>query len=372
MRLAIIHDGIYCKGGAERVLLNIHRAFPEAPIYTSIYDKNNSYSEFHNCDIRTSWLQYFVKSEKIFKNTFLLTAVRAMQSHNLSNYDVILTSTTHCAKYVKVNKDCLFINYCHQPFRLAWNPSSYRRYEDSKYFYRYLFNKVIKYLQYIDYKYAQRADSYIANTFETSLKIRKCYNYNSKIKIIYPSIDMSQYYLTDNLKKYYLIVSRLEKYKKVDLAIKVFNKLGNPLKIVGSGMEEKYFKNLAKDNIEFLGKVNEERLLELYSNCKALIFPQHEDFGITPLEANSSGRPVIAYGKGGILDTMIPYNGKDNKFTSVFFNYQNMDSLIEAINTFESLDADPTFIRDNAKRFDNDVFIAQLREFINNEYSKKN
>ena len=372
MRLAIVHDGIFCKGGAERVLLNIHKAFPDAPIYTSIYDKNNSYSDFQDCDIRTSWLQNIVKKEQAFKNTFFFLGVNAMQSHDLSGYDVILTSTTHCAKYLKFNKKKLFINYCYTPFRLVWNPKSYKRYENSKGIYRYLFDKIIQYLKNIDYKYAQKADRYIAMTQETSNRIKQCYNVKNKIKIICPSIDTNQYYLSNSPKEYYLIVSRLEKYKMVDLAIKAFNKLGVPLKIIGGGMEEKYFKNLAKDNIEFLGKVNQERLLELYSNCKALIFPQHEDFGLTPLEANSSGRPVIAYGKGGIVDTMIPYNGKDNKFTSVFFKYQNMDSLIEAINTFERLEVDPIFIKDHAKRFDDDVFIKQLREFIRNEYSKHN
>ena len=370
--MALVHDGIFCKGGAEKVLLNMHRAFPNAPIYTSIYNPEKSYPEFKECDIRTSWLQSILSTEKIYKNTFLFLGVRAMQSHDLSDYDVILASTTHCAKYVRTSKTNLVINYCYTPFRLVWNPNSYKRYQKAKGLHKYLFDKVITQLKKIDFKYAQRANNYIAMTAETAERIRNNYQIKDKIEIINPSIDTSRYYIAENTEDYYLIVSRLEKYKKVDLAINAFNKLGKPLKIVGRGMESERLKKEANNNIEFLGGVSQEKLIELYSKCKALIFPQHEDYGLTPLEANACGRPVIAYGKGGIETTMVPYNQskQDNAFTAVFFPEQNIDSLINAIKTCETLNIDMNYIRKNAEKFDDSKFIYQIREYINKEYKR--
>jgi glycosyltransferase involved in cell wall biosynthesis len=372
MRLALVHDGIFCRGGAERVLLNMHKAFPLAPIYTSIFDQNNSYPEFKECDIRTSWLQSIIKQEKAYKATFPFLGVHAMQSHDLSNYDVILASTTNSAKYIKPGSKNLVINYCYTPFRLVWNPNSYKRYQKAKGLHKYLFDKVITQLKKIDFKYAQRANNYIAMTAETAERIRNNYQIKDKIEIINPSIDTSRYYIAENTEDYYLIVSRLEKYKKVDLAINAFNKLGKPLKIVGRGMESERLKKEANNNIEFLGGVSEEKLIELYSKCKALIFPQHEDYGLTPLEANACGRPVIAYGKGGIETTMVPYNQskQDNAFTAVFFPEQNIDSLINAIKTCETLNIDMNYIRKNAEKFDDSKFIYQIREYINKEYKR--
>jgi len=372
LRLALIHDGIFCKGGAERVLLNMHRAFPDAPIYTSIYNPEKSYPEFKECDIRTSWLQSLLQSEKAYKNTFFFLGAYAMQRHDLSNYDVILASTTNSAKYIKTSPTNLVINYCYTPFRLAWNPNSYQRYENAKGIHKFIFDKVITRLKKLDFKYAQQADRYIAMIPETADRIRNNYQIKDKIEIINPSIDTSRYYIAENTEEYFLIVSRLEKYKKVDLAINVFNKLGKPLKIVGRGMEAVKLKKEAKNNIEFLGGVSQEKLIELYSKCKALIFPQHEDYGLTPLEANACGRPVIAYGKGGIETTMVPYNQskQDNAFTAVFFPEQNIDSLINAIKTCETLNIDTNYIRKNAEKFDDSKFIYQIRKYINKEYKR--
>ena len=274
MRIALVHDGLLNKGGAERVLLNMHKAFPNAPIYTSVFNKQKCYPEFQDCDIRTSWLQSITINEKIYKSTFPFLGVNAMQSHDLSKYDVILASTTHSAKYVTTGDNNLVINYCYTPFRLAWNPNSYKPYEDSKGLYRLVFNKIIANLKKIDFKFAQRANKYIAMTPETSNRIKTHYQINDKIEIINPSIDTDNYYISNKTNDYYLIVSRLEKYKMVDLAIHAFNKTGKPLKIIGRGMEETRLKNIANDNIEFIGSVSQNELVEYYSMCRALIFPQ--------------------------------------------------------------------------------------------------
>jgi len=369
MKIALVHDGIFCRGGAERVFLNFKKAFPDAQIFTSIYDPDHTYSEYKNYKINTSWIQNIISNEQNFKKLFFPLGLYSMRTHNLTNYDVILASTTHCAKYITAKKNILVINYCYTPFRLAWNPESYNIYQKSSGIKKYILKIIINILKNVDYQYAQRANKYIAMTEETAGRIKKHYSFNKNIKIINPSINLDSYFISQNIKNYYLVVSRLEKYKQVDLVIETFNKLGYQLKIVGNGSEEKYLKSKAKNNIEFLSRVNQKHLSKLYSECKALIFPQHEDYGLTPLEANASGRPVIAYGFGGVLTTMIPYNeNKRNNFTAIFFNKQNIDSLTNAINKLSELEIDTNFIRENAGNFDDKVFINKIKTYVKEEY----
>lgn len=369
-RIAIVHDCIISKGGAERVLLNMHKTFPEASIYTSIYNREKSYPEFKKCNIKTSWLQALLKTERAYKNTFFLLGAHAMQSHDLSGFDIVLISSTQSAKYVRATQNNFVINYCYTPFRLVWNPNSYNLYENAKGLKKFILKQVIHILKKIDYNHAQKTNKYIAMTNETADRIRKHYHVKNDIKIINPTIDTSKYFVADNIDDYYLVVSRLEKYKKVDLAIEAFNKLDRKLKIVGHGTEEIKLKKLANSNIEFLGSVNQKDLKEIYSKCKALVFPQYEDYGLTPLEANACGRPVVAYGFGGIRSTMLPYKSESNSsgFTAVFFNNQTIGSLIDAIKHFEKLKVNTDFIRKHAEKFDDHIFIRELKSFVETEY----
>lgn len=371
MRIALAHDAIFCRAGGERVLLNFHNAFPDAPIYTSIYDPKNSYPEFNDCDIKTTWLQNIAPNEKWYKRTFFPLGLWAMQSHKLSEYDVILTTTTHCAKYIQVKPSSLVINYCFTPFRLAWDPTSYNLYGKSKGFKRCSLDFVIKILRKMDFSYSQRADKYIAMTDETAQRIKEAYKPNNKITILNPSIDTSKYYLSNKIEDYYLVVSRLEKYKKVDLVINAFNKLGFKLKIVGRGIEKESLKKIANSNIEFIEGINDEKLAGLYSKCRAFIFPQHEDYGLTPLEANASGRPVIAYHRGGVETTMVPFNKEkpESPFTALFFNEQNIKSLISAVQSLNKLKIDSFFIRNHAEKFDDNNFINKIKEFVSTEFT---
>jgi len=377
MRIALVHDGIFCRGGAERVLLNFCKAFPNAPIYTSIYDRLNTYPEFSNYDVRTTWIQKIVPREKWYKRTFFPLGLYAMQSHDFSDYDVVLAATTNSAKYIQIHSSALVINYCFTPFRLAWNPNSYNLYCNSKGFKRYFLDVIISRIRQIDLKYSKRADQYIAMTYETSKRLRKAYNPKNTISIINPSIDVKKYFISDEVEDYYLVVSRLEKYKKVDLVINAFNKLGYRLIIVGSGIEKENLLKIAKTNIEFIEGIDDSELSSLYSKCKAFIFPQHEDYGLTPLEANASGRPVIAYNKGGIESTMIPFDEMNPKlpFTALFFDEQNDESLIEAVNKLITLKENTGFIREHAMKFDDDIFIEKIKLFIDEHYhqhKKKN
>jgi glycosyltransferase involved in cell wall biosynthesis len=360
------------RGGAEQVARCFHYAFPEAPIFTLCYNPADTYPDFQTCDIKTSWYQRIVKDEHQMKKLFFPLGVIAMKQLDVSDYDVVLLSSTYCAKYVKVSPHALIINYCHQPFRLAWFPESYSEYLHAQGIKKLGMKAMVASLKYIDYRFAQRTDYFIANTAETSQRIKEKYDYDKDIPVIYPPVVTDNFKAGAEVEDYYLMVTRLEYYKRVDLAIEAFNQLGLKLIIVGKGTKEKELKKSAKENISFKSGLSASGINELYAGCKALIFPQHEDFGITALEANASGRPVVAYGKGGVLNTMVPYKGNPKNSTAIFFNAQKPDNLMQAIKSMEEtyMDFDPVFIRNNALKFDERNFIAAIKKFVLDKYQE--
>lgn len=369
MKIAIVHDDLVRKGGAEQVALSFHNAFPNAPIYTLAYDANSTYPEFKDCNIKVSWFGQFIKSEKNMKRLFFPLGVLAMQRLDLREYDVVLQSTTHCAKYVQTADDALVITYCHNPFRLVWDTDSYDKVKQANRLKRTLYGKVISILKKIDTDAAKRTDWFITNAQEVVHRIKQAYNPLNEITVINPPVRCSNFYVSNSVSDYYLIVSRFESYKKVDLVIEAFNKMPDKkLVIVGKGSREKEIKENAGNNITFLTGLDAADLARLYANCKAFIFPQLEDYGITPLEANASGRPVIAYGKGGVLDTMIPFTGDSSKATAVFFNEQTVQALQDAVNLFEQLEFDPAFLRAHAQYFDESQFVLKIRSYVQSRY----
>lgn len=369
MKIAIVHDDLVRKGGAEQVALSFHNAFPNAPIYTLAYDANHTYPEFKDCDIRTSWFGQFIKSEKYMKLLFYPMGVLAMQQLDLSDYDVILQSTTHCAKYIKTAPHTLVITYCHNPFRLVWDTESYAKVNEAGKLKRSVYGKVISILRDIDKASAKRTNWFITNAQEVVHRIQQAYAPDNEIAVINPPVKCKNFYVSNSVADYYLVVSRFESYKKVDLVIDAFNKMPDKkLVIVGKGSREKEIKENAGNNITFLTGLDADDLAKLYANCKAFIFPQLEDYGITPLEANASGRPVIAYGKGGVLDTMIPFKSDSLKSTAVFFNEQTVPALKNAIEQFEQLEFDPAFLRAHAQSFDESCFVEKIRSFVLSKY----
>lgn len=371
MKIAIVHDDLVRKGGAEQVALSIHNAFPEAPIYTLTYDPDNTYPEFKDCDIRTSLFGRMIQSEKNMKRFFFPLGVLAMQRLDLNGYDVILQSTTHCAKYVKTDANAVIITYCHNPFRLVWSTESYDKVNHAGKLKKDIIRKVIAILKEIDVNSAKRTDWFITNAQEVVQRIKRAYNPLKPITVINPPVKCKNFYVSNSLSDYFLVVSRFETYKKVDLVIDVFNDMPDKkLVIVGKGSREKEIKKNAGGNVTFLSNLGAGDLARLYANCKAFIFPQHEDYGITPLEANSSGRPVIAYGKGGVLDTMIPYNNDSLQSTAIFFEHQTKESLTEAIELFEGLEFDPAFIRAHAETFDESRFVEKIKAFVASKYAE--
>ena len=370
MKVAIVHDELMRRGGAEQVVLTMLNAFPEAEIYTLAYNPDGTYPEYKKYKIHTSALQFLNKNVELMLKLYFPFGIWAMKSLDVKGYDVVLISNTHSAKYVNIDKNALVFIYTYTPFRLAWNPTSYSQYNNSKGLFRLLFDRVIKHLKKVDKAAAQRGDYFLGMTKETSQRIKDAYGVK-EVTIIPPDVKCRNFHISESSKDYFLLVSRLEYYKKADLAIEAFNKLGLKLIVVGSGTKADELKELANSNIEFKSGLSSEELSSLYANCKALIFPQYEDYGITPLEANASGRPVIAYGVGGVLETMIPYSDDASKATAMFFNEQTVDSLIDSINTFETLEFDPNFIRSHAETFDEKVFMKRLKEFVIEKFTAK-
>lgn len=364
MKIAIVQDELIRIGGAERVCLCYHYAFPNADFYTIAYNPNGTFEEFKNFKINTNWYSKIAQTQKQYQKYFFPLGILAARMLDLRNYDVVIQCGTHCSKYVQVSKNSLVFSYCHTPFRLAWQPNSYAQYIESKGFNKFIFNIIIYFLKKIDKYFSKRTNFYITNAKEPLNRIFNYYKFKNEVKIIPPPVNISQFYISKNPKEYYFIVSRLEYYKKVHLVINVFNKLGKNLIVVGKGTQEEYLKSIAKSNITFKKGLSEAELADLYANCKGFLMPQHEDYGITPLEANASGRPVIAYAKGGVLETMIPYTNNENECTALFFEHQTEESLTNAILKFETLNFNSQFIRKHAEKFDEPIFVEKIKNFV--------
>jgi len=289
----------------------------------------------------------------------------AIEQFELKGYDLILSSSHCVAKGIKTDNNSLHICYCHTPMRYIWDLSSqYFSKTNAGPVTRFIFPFVKKYLQNWDVKTSEKVDYFIANSKNVSERIKRIYNRNSVV--IYPPVNTNFFEISDSVDDYYLVVSAFAPYKRIDLAIKAFNRLGYPLKIIGSGQCEKQLRKIAGPNIEFLGDIKKEGIKHYYSKCKAFIFPGEEDFGITPIEAMASGRPVIAFGKGGALETVIPLTNENNSPTGLFFEKQTADALVEAVQQFEKIENkfDSKKIRNHTLKFDREVFEKKIREFI--------
>jgi len=354
-KVVLAHDHLFQIGGAEKVLSIFSSLYPESNIYTLINNKKLTKDLFNQNNIKTSFLQKIPFINNIFKY-FLSLMPKAWEKIDLSNNDIILSS---CSAFVKgvENGDAKHVCYCHTPTRYLWDDKEeyIGNLPEGKVL-KILLPKVLDKLQTWDYNKAQDIDYFIANSKYIADKIKK--HYKKESKVIHPPIKVNEFSISNNVKDYYLIVSRLRPYKKVDLAIKAFNNLKLPLKIIGSGSELKKLKKIAHSNIEFLGELDDKKRNYYLSHCKAFIYPQIEDFGITALEAMASGRPVIAFAKGGALETVV------NKETGVFFKEQTWENLAHTILRFDEEEFNSNDIREYSKRFDEEIFKNNINNYI--------
>ncbi|TSC95535.1 MAG: group 1 glycosyl transferase [Parcubacteria group bacterium Athens1014_10] len=362
MRIALIHDFLNQLGGAEKVLEAFHELYPEALVYTMIHDEKSTKSFFKDWKIKTSYLQSLPFGIKKYKY-YLLLMPSAVESFNFDDYDVILSSSSAYAKGAIVKPNSLSICYCHTPTRYLWSDAHTYVQElgQGKLFKKFL-PIPLNYLRMWDRLAAERVDNFIANSNFVAKRIKKYYHRESKV--IYPPVEVEKFKISPEIDNYFLVISRLRPYKKVELAMQAFYKLGIPLKIIGVGSEKndkERVKKFIKPNIEFLGYVSEEEKAKYLSRCKALIHPQEEDFGITAVEAMASGRPVIAYKSGGVLETVI------DGATGKFFEEQTWECLADAVIKFKAEDFDPVKIREHSLKFSKERFKNEIKEFIENK-----
>ncbi len=303
MRIAIVHDYLTHMGGGERVLAALAQAFPDAPIFTLVHDAHAVTLPINPRRIRTSFLQKFPGARRSHRYLPLALMPLAIEQFDLSSFDVVLSNAHSFGKGVLVPPGTLHISYCMTPTRYAWDGShKYVRDFSSSTLFQKFAPAAISYMRIWDWAASQRVHSYITLSDYVMKRIQKYYGRTSTV--VYPPVDVDRFSPSVSEGSYYLVVSRLVPYKRVDLAIRAANQLRIPLKIAGTGPEMEQLKALAGSSVEFLGFVPDEDLPELYRNAKVLLFPQEEDFGITPLEAAASGVPTIAYGAGGALETI--------------------------------------------------------------------
>ena len=364
MKIALVHDYLCNLGGSERVFQYICEAYPQADIYTLAYNPIKTYPFFLSKKIHTTFLNCLVRNGRSFKFSFPL-ATYAMQNINLSKYDLVISSSATIAKYIKTNG--IHICYCYIPTRAIWQFDEYF----SKNFIKKILKPIIKFLKKRDYNAAQRIDYFIAISKVTQEHIKETYKRQSKV--IFSPIETEKFYSSKQRSNNFLIISRLEYWKKIDYAIEAFNQLDLPLKIIGDGPERKKLQAMAKKNISFLGSVNDATLAKEYSKCKAVIFTPYLEYGLIPLEANASGTPVICYGKGGVLETMIPVDNNENKkATAVFFYEQNPQAIVKAINKFQEYQFDPNYLISHASEWNVTTFKKKLISYVDSICEQKN
>ncbi|MBS9784283.1 glycosyltransferase [Candidatus Gracilibacteria bacterium] len=360
-KIAIVCDWIKDWGGAELVLAQFLEIFPNADIFTSVFFQEEN-PIFHGRKITTSFIQqipFFNQSHKLA----LTLRPRAFESFDLSEYDIVISSTSAESKGVITKPECIQICYCHTPTRYFW--SHYHEYLQMMEFGilnpigKLFMPTIVHFLRKWDFIASQRPDYFIANSKNTAKRIKKYYR--RKSEVIYPCIDTEKFDFREEKEDFYLYVGRCIPYKKFDLIIDAFNKNGKKIVIVTNTDNKLYkkLKSISKENITWKLNISREETRDLFSRAKAFLFPPEEDFGLVPIESMACGTPVIAYGKGGALETVI--EGE----TGIFFNKQTVESLNDSIKKFETLNFDAKKLREHALNFDKRVFKEKILEFVN-------
>ncbi|MDO8498810.1 MAG: glycosyltransferase [bacterium] len=351
MKIALVHDDLVQWGGAERMLSALSETFPEAPIYTLVYDEKNPFlkDQFKNKKIITSFLQKIPGWRSFFKVILPLHPL-AFEQFDFSEFDVVISQTTRFAKSILTKPQTKHICYCHTPPRFLWNFSGERA--------PTLFSPYFNFLRRYDYLCSRRVDLWVAGSKNAQQRLKKVYGVESSV--IYPFADLGNF---NDLKTfdggYLLAISRLISYKRVDLAVRVANKMRIPLKVVGAGSELGALQKIAGPTVEFLGQVDEKTKLLLLSGCKALVVGGEEDFGLTPLEAQACGKPVVAYGEGGALESVI--GGE----TGYLFQHQTVESLISALETLDKRGYNELKCRTEVGKFSRQNFSRRFQEIVN-------
>lgn len=361
MKVALVYDRVNKWGGAEKVLLAMHDIWPEAPLYTSVYDKEKApWAKVF--EVRTTFLQKSLLPKTKHEYYPFLMGL-AFETINFDQFDLVISVTSEFAKAIITKPNTFHLCYCLTPTSYLW--SGYQQYfSDKSNAFKQVTKPMVDYLRFYDQIVCARPDAYIAISEAVKQRIKNYYHQDSNI--VYPPVDLAKLPPTRNQQlatDYFLIVSRLVPNKRLDLAVQAFNKLGLPLKIVGQGRQKSDLQRSAKNNIEFLGSLTDAQLATYYKDCRALIVPAEEDFGIVAVEAQSYGKPVIAFDAGGAQETVI--NGK----TGILFPSQTVVSLTEALGMLERIKVQPQHCIENAKKFSRGRFLADFKARVELEYT---
>ena len=360
MKIALVHDYLSQDGGAERVLRAFHELWPEAPIFV-LFAQKGKVAGFDRAKIKESFLALLPFGRTKYQ-WYLPLMPLAVEKYQLHEFDIVLSSTSAFAKGVLTRPGALHISYCHTPTRYLWT-------DTHEYIADLSYNRIIKALlppllhrlRLWDKMSVDRVDHFIANSDTVRARIQKYYRRDSDI--IYPPVATSNFFVSPEVGDYYVTGGRMVPYKRFDLVVRVFNRLGWKLKVFGDGPALEDLKKIAKSNIEFVGRVNDADKAILMSGARAFIHPQVEDLGITALEAMAAGRPVIAYGVGGATETVIPQK------TGLLFHEQNWESLYEILRDFDYTAWNPQSIRDWAERFDENRFKDLIKQYVTDKYA---
>ncbi|MCS7246585.1 MAG: glycosyltransferase [Thermomicrobium sp.] len=358
MQVAIVHDYLNQYGGAERVLEALHELYPQAPVYTSMYAPERLPSFYRSWDIRTTWLQHLPGIQRRHQ-VYLPLYPLAFSQLRLDGYTLVVSSSSAFAKGVRVHaRQTLHVCYCHSPMRFAWNFREYADREELPRSLRWLLGPFIAWLRRWDRRTAQAIHAIVANSHTVADRIRRFWG--REATVIHPPVAVDRAHVAPphEVGDYFLLVSRLVHYKRLDLVIEAVNHLRLPLKVIGDGRARPALERLAGPTVQFLGAVSEDEKFALYARCRAAIFPAEDDFGIAQVEVQASGRPAIAFARGGALETVI------DGVTGVHFPEQSVASIVAALRRFETLHFDPSVIRAHAEQFRPERFKRAFAAFV--------
>lgn len=361
MNIALVHDYLTRLGGAERVLAALSEIFPKAPIYTLLYDEKKTSAVFPKSRVITSRLQ---KLPKILRKNprYLLPIIpRIIEEWDFSDFDLVISSNSAFTHGIITPSKTRHLCYFHSPMRFAWDwTHEYIKEQRIGLTKKIATAHILKQIRMWDQTAVSRVDTAIANSQNVRRRLLKYYRQNSKI--IYPPVDISRFKISTNSENFFLIISTLTPYKRIDLAIQLFNKIRRRLVIIGDGPQRKYLENLSGDTIDFLGFKDDATVAEYLKNCRALIFPGEEDFGITPIEAMACGKPVLAYGAGGVKESVI------SGVTGEFFNEPTVNSMEEGLaKLIKHSVYNPAVCRRQAQKFSKEIFIEKIRDLLKKE-----
>jgi len=373
-RIAIVHYWFVNHRGGERVVEALADMFPNADLFSLIVDEESLSAPLRARQIKTSFLQNFPGSKRWHRRLLPFYPL-ALEQFDLSGYDLVLSSESGPAKGVLTSANTCHVCYCHSPMRYLWD--FYHRYKNAAHLgfcTRPLFTFTAHYLRLWDAASAGRVDYFVANSHNVASRVRK--HYRRECAVVYPPVNIDQGYVADKIDDYYLVVGQLVDYKRMDLAIMACNHLGRKLHVVGKGEEYARLRKLAGPSIRFCGPLPDSELREQYAHCRALLFPGEEDFGIVPVEALSFGRPVIAYGRGGVRETVkaceIGLPHFPEKSAGLFFSEQSVDSLVDCIRSFETIEDRflASFIKHQSDRFSPAHFQRGFSRFLDQKWEE--